>query len=145
MTITLKSSVKTEYETISPLSIAVKIDENQTDEVQIGIDSSLIETWFATNAVNAADNMGITVFGTTASFKMWAPIATTVKLVLFDDATAVKNKVSNSVVPMEKKEKNQGQNTREHPRKRKKMGAWMKNLTKLSTVGKKCGLFILFY
>ena len=104
MTITLKSSVKTEYETISPLSIAVKIDENQTAEVQIGIDSSLLERWFATSAVNAADNMGITVSGTTASFKMWAPIATTVKLVLFDDATAVKNKVSNSVVPMEKKE-----------------------------------------
>lgn len=104
MIVTLESSVKTTYETISPLSIAVKIDENQTDKVQIGIDSSLIETWFATNAVNAADNMGITVSGTTASFKMWAPIATTVELVLFDDATAVKNKISNSVVPMEKKE-----------------------------------------
>ncbi|MGN0723971.1 MAG: pullulanase-associated domain-containing protein [Treponema sp.] len=104
MTVTLESSVKTTYETISPLSIAVKIDENQTDEVQIGIDSSLIETWFALNAVNAAADMGITISNTTASFKMWSPIATTVELVLFGDVTAVKNKVSNSVIPMEKKE-----------------------------------------
>ena len=43
-------------------------------------------------------------------------------------------------LPEEKKQKNQGQNAKELSRKRKKMGAWMKNLTKLSTAGKKCAI-----
>lgn len=88
-TLTLSSSVQSSYTTIAPITVTVKVDETNTDIVQVGLDSTLVESWFGTKAVSNSDNMGLTLSGSTASFKMWAPLATSVKLVLFADADAV--------------------------------------------------------
>ena len=87
--ITLAASVKDSYSAIQPLSLSIKIDDSTTDSVQVGLKSSLLESWYGTAASKNLDNMGLTLEGTTASFKMWAPLATKVSVVLFDNAASV--------------------------------------------------------
>lgn len=87
--LTLSSSIKDSYFNIQPLSLTVKISDTENDTVQVGISSNLIESWIGTTAVNDAENLGLTLNGTTASFKMWAPLASKVSLLLFENADAV--------------------------------------------------------
>lgn len=87
--LTLSSSIKNSYFDIQPLMLSVKISDTETDTVQVGIASDLIESWVGNLAAENATDLGLTLNGTTASFKMWAPLASKVSLVLFKDADAV--------------------------------------------------------
>lgn len=87
--IKLSSSIKTSYFDIQPLTLSVKISGTETDTVQVGIASDLVESWVGNLAAENATALGLTLNGTTASFKMWAPLASKVSLVLFKDADAL--------------------------------------------------------
>lgn len=87
--LTLAASVKETYASIQPLKLSIKIDDTNTDSVQVGLKADLIENWYGKSAVKNIKDMGVTLSGSTASFKMWAPLATKVSLVLFENADAV--------------------------------------------------------
>ena len=87
--LTLASGIKETYASIQPLTLSIKIDDTNTDSVQVGLKADLTEDWYGKTAVSNINNMGLTLNGSTASFKMWAPLATKVSLVLFKDAAAV--------------------------------------------------------
>lgn len=87
--LTLAASVKETYASIQPLKLSIKIDDTNTDSVQVGLKADLIENWYGKSAVKNIKDMGVTLSGSTASFKMWAPLATKVSLVLFENAVAV--------------------------------------------------------
>ncbi len=87
--LTLASGIKETYSSIQPLTLSVKIDDTNTDSVQVGLKADLTEDWYGKTAISNINDMGLTLNGSTASFKMWAPLATKVSLVLFKDADAV--------------------------------------------------------
>lgn len=87
--LTLASNIKETYASMQPLTLSVKIDDTNTDRVQVALKADLIEDWYGKSAVSNINNMGLTLNGSTASFKMWAPLATKVSLLLFKDAAAV--------------------------------------------------------
>lgn len=87
--LTLSNSVKENYASIQPLTLSIKIDESATDSVQVGLKAELTENWYGKSALKNIKDMGLTLNGPTASFKMWAPLATKVSLVLFENAEVV--------------------------------------------------------
>ncbi|MDE5898319.1 MAG: hypothetical protein K2H09_03520, partial [Treponemataceae bacterium] len=93
MTITLASSIKSAYSTSAPYTLTVT-DGGATDTVVITLDPTLLDTWFGTAAVTEAKadsrKLGVTPNGATASFKMWAPLATSVNLLLYKDSASLK-------------------------------------------------------
>lgn len=90
-TLTLSSSLKSSYATSAPYTIEVTDPEGNTDKLSVGVSSSLVENWFGKTAAQSLAGsklaLGITVNGTTASFKTWAPIASSVELLLFNNAS----------------------------------------------------------
>lgn len=91
-TISVSSSMKSTYASKSPYKLAVTDNDGNTDTVTVGVSSTLVENWFGTTAleslaVSGTLQPGITISGTTASFKTWAPVASSCKLLLFTDAS----------------------------------------------------------
>lgn len=89
-TITVTESLKTSYSTSAPYTLTVTDTEGNTDTVNVGVSSSLVESWFGKPAYNgmasAGFKLGVTLLGTNATFVTWAPIASNVQLLLFTDA-----------------------------------------------------------
>lgn len=90
-TITLSASLKSSYATSAPYTIEVTDSEGNTDKLSVGVSSSLVENWFGKYAALSLESsdlaLGLTMNGTTASFKTWAPIASNVELLLFKNAS----------------------------------------------------------
>lgn len=86
--LTLSNSVKENYASIQPLTLSVKIDDSATDSVQVRLQAELTESWYGKSALENIKDMGLILTGSAASFKMWAPLATKVSLVLFESADA---------------------------------------------------------
>ena len=90
-TITLSASLKSSYATSAPYTIEVTDSEGNTDKLSVGVSSSLVESWFGKKAAQSLESsdlaLGLTLTGTTASFKTWAPIASKVELLLFENAS----------------------------------------------------------
>ena len=91
-TLMLASSIKASYTTIAPLTLSVK-SGSETDTVVVSLESSLVESWFGSSAEaaikNSAVKLGVTVNGASATFKTWAPLASSVKLLLFADSASL--------------------------------------------------------
>lgn len=83
-------SIKEVYAENQPYTLSVKTSFG-TDSVTVGLDASLVESWFAEKANLANDKLGVTFNGNSATFKVWAPLATEVSLLLYDDVSKVGN------------------------------------------------------
>lgn len=83
--IKLKQSIQNSYAENLPYTLTVG-----SDTISVSLDSSLVESWFGSKAAaemkNSSEKLGVTVNGTNASFKMWAPLASNVELLLFADS-----------------------------------------------------------
>ena len=94
MTITLAESVKSSYSKNAPYRLTVS-DSNVVDTVTISLDPSLIDSWFGTEAVKSIEadglKLGVMPSGNTASFKTWAPLASSVSLLLYSDSSSLKS------------------------------------------------------
>ena len=88
--IVLTNSMKSDYANKAPYTISVTDTEGNTDTLSVGVSSTLVENWFGKNAYSSLASanipLGVTINGSTASFKTWAPIASSVQLLLFTDA-----------------------------------------------------------
>ena len=84
------SSVKEVYAENQPYTLSVQTSFG-IDSVIVGLDASLVETWFAKQALEANDKLGVSFNGNSATFKVWAPLATEVSLLLYDDVSKVGN------------------------------------------------------
>ncbi|MBQ5647167.1 MAG: hypothetical protein IIV07_08890, partial [Treponema sp.] len=87
-TITLDNVAAT-YAQKCPYTLSVETSFG-TDTVTVGLDSSLLEEWFAEEAKKVND-LGVTFNGASATFKVWAPLASDVKLLVYDDVEKVGN------------------------------------------------------
>ena len=83
-------SIKEVYAENQPYTLSVKTSFG-TDSVTVGLDASLVESWFAEKANLANDKLGVTFNDNSATFKVWAPLATEVSLLLYDDVSKVGN------------------------------------------------------
>lgn len=91
-TVNVADDMQPSYASKAPYKIAVTDNDGNTDTVTAGISSTLVESWFGTTALSSLAGSGtlqpgITVSGTTASFKTWAPVASSCQLLLFTDAS----------------------------------------------------------
>ncbi|MBQ5849194.1 MAG: hypothetical protein IIW49_09815, partial [Treponema sp.] len=87
-TITLDDVAAT-YAQKCPYTLSVETSFG-TDTVTVGLDSNLLEEWFAEEAKKVND-LGVTFNGASATFKVWAPLASDVKLLVYDDVEKVGN------------------------------------------------------
>ena len=87
-TITLDDVAET-YAQKCPYTLSVETSFG-TDTVTVGLDSNLLEEWFAEEAKKVND-LGVTFNGASATFKVWAPLASDVKLLVYDDVEKVGN------------------------------------------------------
>ena len=85
-TITLDDVAAT-YAQKCPYTLSVETSFG-TDTVTVGLDSNLLENWFAEKAKEVND-LGVTFNGASATFKVWAPLASDVKLLVYDDVEKV--------------------------------------------------------
>lgn len=67
-----------------------KITYNEKDTI-VAVSVSLIESVYGANAAKSTDPLGLTLSGTTATFRTWAPTATSVNLLLYADSTTIGN------------------------------------------------------
>ena len=66
--------------------IPYTISYNGGSEIQATITSSIIETRFGEAAAAEADTLGVTVIGGKATFRTWAPVASSVEVLLYESA-----------------------------------------------------------
>ena len=85
-TITLDDVAAT-YAQKCPYTLSVETSFG-TDTVTVGLDLNLLENWFAEKAKEVND-LGVTFNGASATFKVWAPLASDVKLLVYDDVEKV--------------------------------------------------------
>ena len=90
-------SVKEVYAENQPYTLSVQTSFG-IDSVIVGLDASLVETWFAKQALEANDKLGVSFNGNSATFRVWAPLATEVSLLLYDDVSKVGNFQPSTVV-----------------------------------------------
>ena len=96
--IKLAQNIQSTYAENLPYTLTVG-----SDSISVSLDGSLVESWFGSKAASeikgSSEKMGVTVNGTTASFKMWAPLASKVELLLFSDSENLNTPVE--TIPMD--------------------------------------------
>ena len=101
-TISLSNNMKNAYSSGSPFTLKVTDIEGNSDSVTVGVSSNLVENWFGSPALESLGAVGsvqpgLTLNGSSATFKTWAPIASKVSLLLYKDAKSLSTLEKNPI------------------------------------------------